>query len=219
MCVTALTIVFIEFQTFFKMDRRKFIFATGLTAISINTFGNVVKSGEESFIGDCETTNDILGPFYRADAPFRSDLTFSGLEGSPINLTGTVFGDDCVSPLPNALVEIWQCNPDGDYDNHSDKFHLRGKMQTDDKGQYAFKTVLPGKYLNAGQYRPAHIHFRVSAPNCKELISQIYFQGDPHIPDDPWASQEKALRRILPVSIEEGSEKTFVAFDVFLAKG
>jgi protocatechuate 3,4-dioxygenase beta subunit len=167
------------------MHRRKFIIATGLTAISISTFGSIIKSGKDSFIGDCETTNDILGPFYRADAPFRTDLTYAGLEGKPINLKGTVFGDDCVSPLSNTLVEVWQCDPNGDYDNQSSNFHLRGKVHTDEQGQYAFKTVLPGKYLNGGQYRPAHIHFRVSTPSSMELISQIYFQGDPHIPNDP----------------------------------
>ena len=176
------------------------------------------RYGKDSFIGDCETTNDILGPFYRADAPFRTDLTYAGLEGIPINLQGTVFGDDCVSPLSNALVEVWQCDPNGDYDNLSSNFHLRGKVHTDKQGQYAFKTVLPGKYLNGGQYRPAHIHFRVSAPSSKELISQIYFQGDPHISNDPWASQEKAQRRILPVSNGGGTESASVVFDVYLGK-
>jgi protocatechuate 3,4-dioxygenase beta subunit len=48
---------------------------------------------------------------------------------------------------------------------------------------------LPEKYLNGKLFRPAHIHFRVTA--AEELVSQIYFMGDPNITEDPWASKKK----------------------------
>jgi len=160
------------------MNRRKFIAATGLSAISLSTFGTITKTDKNTFVGDCETTNDILGPFYRADTPIRTDLTYEGLEGAVIDLKGTVYESDCVTPLSGAMVEIWHCNTAGEYDNDSDKFQLRGKTLANDKGEYSFKTILPGKYLNGDKFRPAHIHFRVSAKGRKELISQIYFQGE-----------------------------------------
>ncbi len=198
------------------MKRRKFIAAAGLSAISLSTFGTVLKTKEGSFEGDCETTNDILGPFYRADTPLRSDLTYEGLEGTVIELKGVVYGSDCTTPLDNALIEIWHCNTAGEYDNDSANFQLRGKIFSNERGEYAFKTILPGKYLNDGKYRPAHIHFRVSAKGSKELISQIYFQGDPHITDYPWASKEKADKRILPISLEDTKGNLAVVFNVFL---
>ena len=197
------------------MNRRKFLINSSLTALSISIFGNV-RAAKDKFTGDCETTNDILGPFYRPDAPTRYDLTQKKLRGSIIELKGKVFGSDCSTPLENALVEIWHCNADGDYDNNSDNFHQRAKWLTNKKGEYAFKTILPGKYLNGNAYRPAHIHFRVTAKGSKELISQVYFHGDPHIEKDPWASQEKAVLRILPISLEDTKGNLSVNFDIVL---
>ena len=124
-----------------------------------------------------------------------------------------------VSCLPkNALVEIWHCNTKGEYDNDTNNFHQRAKWFTNENGEYEFTTILPGKYLNGRLYRPAHIHFRVSEEKSKELISQIYFKGDPHITEDPWASQEKAELRVLPISLEDTNGNLAVNFDIYLGK-
>ena len=197
------------------MDRKEFLITASLAAFSLSTCGKVEKI-EDQFKGDCDTANDILGPFYRPDAPTRSDLTFVGLSGSIIQLKGQVFKSDCITPIKNALVEIWHCDTEGAYDNQSQEFKHRAKWQTDEDGAYDFKTILPGKYKNGRLYRPAHIHFRVSAAGSKELISQIYFQGDPHITEDPWASLPKAEHRVLPISLEDVSGNLAVNFDAFL---
>lgn len=198
------------------MDRKKFLVTASLAAISVSTFGTVSKL-KGDFIGDCDTTNDILGPFYRENAPTRQDLTAEGLEGSLVNIKGRVYEADCVTPLKNALVEIWHCNTKGEYDNKSKDYDQRAKWFTNDEGEYSFKTILPGKYLNGSLYRPAHIHFRVSEKNNKELISQIYFKGDPHIEKDPWASKEKAKLRVLPISLEDIKGNLTVNFDIYLS--
>ncbi len=200
------------------MKRKEFLFKSTLAAFAISTFGKVVKQEQDVFMGDCETTNDILGPFYRSDAPVRDDLVTKGLVGTIITLKGKVFGNDCSTPLENALVEIWHCNTEGDYDNDSSKFHQRAKWYTNELGEYQFRTILPGKYLNGSRYRPAHIHFRVTANGSKELISQIYFQGDPHIEKDHWASQKKAEKRILPIVLEDTKGNLVVNFDISLAQ-
>jgi len=197
------------------MNRKEFLIAGSLTAFSVSIFGKVKPVGKD-FESDCETTNDILGPFYRADAPVRNDLTAKDLKGAVVELKGRVFGSDCVTPIENAMVEIWHCNTEGEYDNDSGGFHQRGKWFSDKEGNYSFKTILPGKYLNGGQYRPAHIHFRVTAEGSSELISQIYFQGDPHITNDPWASKKEAERRILPIALEDIHGNLTVVFDIYL---
>lgn len=199
------------------MTRKSFLKNSTLAAFSISAFGMVNKEGAQ-YTGDCDTTNDILGPFYRPDSPQRQDLTFDALNGTVIDLKGIVYGPDCVTPIKNALVEIWHCNTAGEYDNESSNHHHRGKWYSNEEGQYAFKTILPGKYLNGKLYRPAHIHFRVTAPGMRELVSQIYFQGDPHIKEDPWASRERATRRILPISLEDTKGNLAVGFDIYLAK-
>ena len=136
-------------------------------------------------------------------------------KGEVVFVKGMVQDENC-KPIKGAMVEIWHCNTEGEYDNESEHFQLRGKSFSNEKGEYSFKTILPGKYLNGGKFRPAHIHFRVTAKNSEELISQIYFHGDPHITADPWASKEKAERRILPISLEDTKGNLAVAFDVFL---
>jgi protocatechuate 3,4-dioxygenase beta subunit len=198
------------------MNRKKFLMTTVLAAFSVSSFGNITKLNDK-FVSDCETTNDILGPFYKPNAPLRQDLTFNGLEGSIITLKGIVYKSDCITPLKNALVEIWQANANGEYDNESNNFYQRARWFTNENGEYEFKTILPGKYLNGNQYRPAHIHFRISEKESKELISQIYFKGDPHITNDPWASKPKAELRILPIVLEDTKGNLTVNFDVYLS--
>lgn len=198
------------------MDRKRFIISSSLTAFALTTFGSIIKDANGDFKGDCDTTNDILGPFYRPDAPVREDLTYEGLSGTRIVLKGRVFNSDCKTILKDALVEIWHCNTEGEYDNDSKEFRHRACLITNENGEYSFTTILPGKYLNGELYRPSHIHYRVTEKNSKELISQIYFKGDPHIIKDPWASQEKAKHRILEISPEDIKGNLTIKFDIYL---
>lgn len=207
------------------MDRKKFLMTATLAAFSISACANVKiegesgkieeEDGEQKLVGECATTSDILGPFYRANAPKRTDLTFAGLKGSVVEIKGRVVGHDCITPVENALVEIWHCNTEGEYDNESSEYRHRGAQTTSKTGEYSFKTILPGKYLNGKLYRPAHIHFRVTSPTSKELVSQLYFMGDPHIAKDPWASQDKAKERIRPVVLEDVNGNLVVNLDIF----
>jgi len=200
------------------MDRKQFIITSSLAAFSLSAFGRVSLDEDNKFTGDCETTNDILGPFYRPKAPLRQSLVYKGLKGNIINIVGQVYSDDCKTKLEDVLVEIWHCNTDGEYDNESSEMLHRATWKTNKKGEYSFKTILPGKYLNGKLYRPSHIHFRVSCKGHQELISQIYFAGDPHITEDPWASQKKAEHRILAVQPVDISGGLQVSFDIFLKK-
>lgn len=200
------------------MDRRKFIISSALSAFAMTTFGSVIKGTNGRFNGDCETTNDILGPFYRPNAPIRADLTYEGLTGTKITLKGKVFKSDCTTAIHDALIEIWHCNTDGEYDNESDEFRHRGSLKTNEKGEYSFTTILPGKYLNGDLYRPSHIHYRVTEKNSKELISQIYFKGDPHIVADPWASLPKATHRTLQIIPVDTKGNLTIHFDIYLAE-
>jgi catechol 1,2-dioxygenase len=198
------------------MNRKEFILSSSLSAFALTTFGSIIKNKNGEFKGDCETTNDILGPFYRPGAPFRSDLTYIGLKGNRIHLKGRVFKSDCKTPLKDALVEIWHCNIAGEYDNDSNEYNHRACLKTNENGEYTFLTIIPGKYLNGELYRPSHIHYRVSEKNSFELISQIYFKVDPHITKDPWASNSKAIHRILEVIPEDIHGNLTVTFDIFL---
>lgn len=187
---------------------------------SVSAFGGIHWNGK-CFIGDSPTTTDILGPYYRPDAPMRSNIVPIGSSGTPMTLSGTIFGHDGQGPLQNALVEIWQCDEKEQYDNISEEYRFRGAQMTGADGRYIFQTIVPVPYLInpnvADSFRPAHIHMRVSVPNEQDLITQIYFQGDPHIKEDTWASSERAARRTLQIIHDEQGESS-VKFDVIMNK-
>ena len=148
------------------------------------------------------TTSDIEGPFYTPGANIKTVLHPSGAVGTSLFLTGTVYAKDCITPVPNALLDVWQANDDGDYDNVG--YDFRGKFNADSSGNYAIETKLPGKYLNGNQFRPRHIHFKISGQGSPELTTQLYFDGDTSIPADPWASDPDAVDRIIPLTTDSG---------------
>ena len=132
------------------------------------------------------TPSQSLGPFYPRKLPLDSDadLTFiAGKKGRALghitNLCGQVF---CAtgSILSKAKIEIWQCDAFGAYHHPADGggidsfFQGYGKAITDEDGRYRFKTIKPVAYPG----RAPHIHLRVVS-DAKELVTQIYMQGDP----------------------------------------
>lgn len=208
------------------MNRRNFLRNSSYYAFAVSTFGVVackkegiasINAPKNAYTSECQTTADILGPFYRPNAPVRYDLTIAGQTVPPLLVLGDVVdATDCETPIPEALVEIWYADEEGGYDNNTDDFLHRGRQLTNENGGYEFQTIVPGRYLNGGTFRPAHIHFRVTAPGYKELVSQIYFKDDPFIESDPWASAPEAELRIL--TIGEVKDCDAVRFDVYLEK-
>ncbi|CAG9168831.1 Hydroxyquinol 1,2-dioxygenase [Cupriavidus laharis] len=142
---------------------------------------------------DGRTPGALLGPFYRARAPRYTCgdcVVQDDAPGLPLFVRGTVRATDG-TPLPGALVEIWQASPVGLYDNQDPRQpdrNLRGCFHTDGQGAYHFRTVRPAGYpvptngpigtlLDAQQrhpYRPAHIHFIVAAPGYRTLVTQVF---------------------------------------------
>jgi catechol 1,2-dioxygenase len=197
------------------MIRREFIKSSALCAFAVSTLGYVRFDGK-NYIGDCATTTDILGPFYRPDSPVRNNLIIRGEGGKIVELSGAVNHQDCITPYRNAKVELWHCDNNGVYDNSSDAFRYRGTTFTDEYGGYTFHTVLPVPYdVGNGTIRPAHFHMMITADGYQPLVTQLYFSGDEHIETD--ASAAAATGRILEV--EEHTDGTAkVYFTVNMAK-
>ena len=116
--------------------------------------------------------------------------------GERIIVAGRVL-DENGDPLPETLIELWQCNASGRYHHEADQhdapldpnFRGFGRVMTDAKGRYRFTTVKPGAYPwrnHPNAWRPAHIHFSVFGHTMLErLITQMYFPGDPLLGYDP----------------------------------
>jgi catechol 1,2-dioxygenase len=195
------------------MERRLFLRNTALFAVSVSATGFIRFNGT-NYEGDCETTTDILGPFYRPNAPVRADMRIAGDVGQKVLLSGQIRHKDCKTPLKNACVELWHCDAKGVYDNESAEFKYRAKTYCDDKGKYHFDTIIPVPYdVGNGNIRPAHFHMMITADGYQALITQLYFSGDKHIASDTWASSPTAKKRVLDIKNGTGGVKA-VSFDV-----
>jgi len=199
------------------MKRRSFLRNATLSAFAISTSGFIRFDGTR-YTGDCETTTDILGPFYRPGSPVKNNLVIPSGKGTLVELSGIIRHKDCTTPYAIAKIELWHCDGEGVYDNTSDEFRYRGTTYSDDKGFYSFKTILPVPYdVGNGHTRPAHFHLMFSAPGYQSLVTQLYFTGDPNISKDPSSASPTAKNRILDVeSGSNGSKK--VTFHVVMAE-
>lgn len=140
-----------------------------------------------------QTASALLGPFWRRHAPGCSNgdcIARSDTPGEPLLVSGQV-RNVTGRPIANAIVDVWQASPIGLYENQDPRqevMNLRGKFRTDDQGRFHFRTVRPAGYpvptdgpigellraQNRNPYRPAHIHFMVSAPDHCTLITQVF---------------------------------------------
>lgn len=196
------------------LDRRQFIRATSLLGMGSMLLPKQLF-GAAPAGGGCEaTTDDILGPYYLAGSPNTALVAQANEPGTRLFLSGTVLANDCETPIPGVKIEVWQANAAAIYDT-SQNFLLRGTVFSDENGLYAFETIMPGAYLNGNQYRPKHIHFKVTKPGFPDLITQLYFEGDPYIANDPWASQPDAFQRIIPLNTI-GEDQLDGQFDIVL---
>lgn len=207
-----------EIQPTGSLDRRNFIKAGSLLGLgSFLLPRQLLATSPKSPVvaGDClATTDDILGPYYLPGAPNTTLVAAEDEPGDRLFISGTVLSNDCLTPVPGALVEIWQASDAAVYST-APGFGLRGVMYSDANGHYAFETVMPGPYLNGAQYRPRHIHYKVSKPGFPTLVTQLYFEGDEYIAADPWASQPDAADRIIPLNPIGGGQNEGV-FDIVL---
>ncbi len=199
------------------MQRRSFIRNAAFGAIAVSASGFIHFDGKR-FVGDCETTTDIIGPFYRPDAPLKTNFIIPGDPGIPVELSGVVRHPDCATPYKKAKVELWHCANNGLYDNDSNEYRYRGTTFTDNEGRYFFSTILPVPYNAAGgPMRPAHFHLMITGGGYQPLITQLYFTNDPYIDEDPFSTAPAAKKRILTIGTTADGKKK-VVYDINLAE-
>ncbi len=198
------------------MNRRLFIKETGIAVVGLGVFGSVCR-GQNGLVGSSPTASDILGPFYRPNAPFRKNLNPASFYGRALNLSGTIRKDG-KSPVSGCLVEIWQCESNGFYDNLSEEYRYRASQRTGRNGQYGFTTVMPVPEPTDETrqvYRPPHIHLRISAKDRQDLITQIYFAGSPFLEGDPSTRSNAAIDRVLTLRMGDDRNDE-IRFDIEL---
>jgi protocatechuate 3,4-dioxygenase beta subunit len=165
----------------------------------------VPRSPREPLVKIPHTLTEVTGPagvWDKLMGPARTDLTRQH-KGEPLGQRIVVSGrvlDEAGRPVPNTVIEIWQCNAAGRYIHQRDQwdapldpnFTGAGLVFTDEAGRYEFTTIRPGAYPWGNHYnawRPAHIHLSMLGPAfATRLVTQVYFPDDPLIEIDPIAN-------------------------------
>jgi protocatechuate 3,4-dioxygenase beta subunit len=145
--------------------------------------------------GDAPTPRQMEGPFFKPRSPQRTSLLDPDIKGTKLVLSGLVLSTRC-KPLAGALLDFWQCDGSGEYDNSG--YRLRGHQFTDTAGRYRLETIIPALYPG----RTRHIHVKLQAPNQPVLTTQVYFPGEPQN-----AADFLFRRELLIAMADEGGAK------------
>lgn len=148
------------------------------------------------------TASTVFGPFFVEGSPsyVNGDNIANGASGEPCFMRGQVLSTSG-EPLPNAHIEIWQADDNGFYDvqqKASSQVYGRGHLSSDSAGNYYFWSVRPEAYpiptdgpvgelldaANRSPMRPAHVHFMITVPGYKTLITHVFKDGDQYLASD-----------------------------------
>ncbi len=177
------------------------------------------------------------GPFYPGESQFHqdNDLTLitghtTRAKGQVIYIRGKVVDMRC-NPIENANVEIWQACASGKYNNPKDPnpavldphFKYWGETYSNHAGEYTFKTILPGAYPAENDWiRPPHIHFKITRLGYQELVTQMYFKGNPYNDEDlilknvPASKRSSVIVDFQPAPPGHEVESLLGSFDITL---
>jgi hydroxyquinol 1,2-dioxygenase len=195
--------------------RQEFILLSDVLGLSMLTIGINAPSDPDA------TEPTVFGPFFTHDAPHVSlgeDIA-RGATGEPCWVEGRVT-DTAGRAVPGAEIEVWEADEDGFYDvQYSDgRIAGRARLTADAGGRYGFWSVKPAAYpipsdgpvgdllaaAARSPMRPAHIHFMVSAPGHRALVTHVFLAGGPHLDDDAVFGVKESL--IEPISEEPPGE-------------
>ena len=138
------------------------------------------------------TTSQTVGPYLHIGLTWliTEKLAPAGVPGKRVSIRGRVLDGDG-APVNDALVEIWQADSRGKYGGK--RFRGFGRSATDDKGEFRFHTIKPGRVPGPdGKPQAPHILAVVfMRGQLKQLVSRIYF------PDEP-ANARDAVLALVP---------------------
>ncbi|MCS6876739.1 MAG: protocatechuate 3,4-dioxygenase [Geminicoccaceae bacterium] len=129
------------------------------------------------------------GPFYPVVPPAEHDNDLVRVSGRAVEAVGTILHlegrvvDRWGRPIPEALVELWQCDAHGIYrhpraplqEMADPGFQGYGRTLVDRQGGYRFRTIRPVPYPG----RTPHIHVAVLVPRRMRFVTQMYVAGEP----------------------------------------
>lgn len=197
-----------------SQERNEFVLFSDVLGIS--SLVDMIHSSDDA------TPSSVLGPFHvlgAPDLPVGGDM-LTGNEGDAVVVSGKVLSTEN-KPIEGAVLEIWQTADNGLYsgqDPGQPEYNLRARMTTGSDGRYLFSTVRPAPYTvpddgPAGEllkatgrhpWRPSHLHFIVSAPGHRTLVTEVFPSDDPYLDEDAvFGVREKLIMDYKPESNHE----------------
>jgi protocatechuate 3,4-dioxygenase beta subunit len=165
------------------------------------------------------TENNVEGPLYRDEAPLLktpANICPDYTNDEILIISGHVLSSQDQRPVPHAMLDVWQANEHGNYENEDPEqpeYNFRGRIQCDENGRFEIQTMIPAAYeigkrgpvgqllksIGRHSWRPAHIHFKVTAAEFKSVTTQLF------IPDDPWIESDSigAVKESLILKIDK----------------
>jgi hydroxyquinol 1,2-dioxygenase len=200
--------------------RQEFILLSDTTGVSMVV--DLISNRKP--VGATEST--VFGPFYRPGAdelPAGANMAAADAKGTPAIISGRVL-DTSGAPIAGALLDTWQANSEGFYDSQlstHDTLQMRGKYRTDKDGRFLIHTTRPVAYqiptdgpvgrmlkaTNRHGWRPAHVHFVVSADGYEPVTTHIFDSIDPYLAGDAVFGVKDSLK----VDFKEHSTQDEVA--------
>jgi len=170
------------------------------------------------------TADNVRGPFYRANAPFRDRLCPAEEPGTPLIVHGVVSGLPSCRPLQGAILDVWQTNARGFYSNmlgfgnpaSPKTFHLRGRVRVGADGEYRWFSIVPGHYPLWPFTRARHLHVVVTHDDYPALVTQMFFEGDEYLRWDPWAKASLVVPLVAENRLSDGRTLHAARFDIVL---
>ncbi len=175
--------------------RQEFILLSDVLGASMQT----INVSNQPYRDATEAT--VFGPFFVDDAPLipaGGDIAGGGV-GEPCWVEGVV-RDTAGAPVPGARIEVWEADEDGLYDvqHDDDRVYGRAHLFSDDDGSFRFWGLTPtpypipddgpvGRLLAAtgrSPMRASHLHFMVTAPGLRTLVTHIFVSGDELLTSD-----------------------------------
>jgi hydroxyquinol 1,2-dioxygenase len=178
-------------------NRQEFILLSDTLGISILV--DLINHRKPA--GATETT--VIGPFFRDGAPelpAGGNMADSDPQGQPTLISGRVT-DMEGRPVPHALLDVWQSSSEGLYDSQmgdGEELHMRARYRADADGRYLVRTTRPKHYpvptdgpvgrlldlTDRHPWRPAHVHFVISAPGHETLVTHIFDRASEYLDSD-----------------------------------
>jgi hydroxyquinol 1,2-dioxygenase len=173
-------------------QRQEFILLSDVLGASMQTI-----TVNNQAVGDA-TEATVLGPFHTAQAPeIEQGGDVAGVaSGMPCWVEGVVTDVDG-RPVPHARIEVWQADDQGHYDvqYEDDRVAGRARLEADSSGRYRFWALRPTPYpipddgpvgamlgaVGRSPMRASHLHFMVTAPGYRRLVTHIFVEGDPQL--------------------------------------